>query len=192
MEEKSIKVNSTLFNILNFGHKRLLSALTWTKTIMDSDISHDRSANLNSWMFYRINLITTLEPYYYDVYLIGGQYLSIIKDDLKGASIIYDKGIDYFPRDFSLLYNGGFHYLHEVKDLDQATKLYQRLYNLEGSVDRFPLLPSILAKLLSKNINMGSNSIAIEIVTEMLLKIPKDHPLRRHYEKLLAKLTTQK
>jgi tetratricopeptide (TPR) repeat protein len=126
-QEKSINLNNDFLNRFNLGLKSLISSSLWIATIVESDHEHYKNKDLNSWMFLRFNTIRTIDPKFYENYVFGGPYLSIIKDDLEGASIIYDKGLEQYPDDFALLRDSGFHYYFEVGDHKKALKSYQKL-----------------------------------------------------------------
>ena len=63
----------------------MISSLLWTHTLLFSDYEHYKNDDLDSWMYLRFNTITDLDPRMYEAYNYGGQYLSIVKDDVFGA-----------------------------------------------------------------------------------------------------------
>lgn len=128
-QQSTLNINENFWLYFNLGQKRLISSLYWVSTILDSDIDHYKNRDLNSWMFLRFNTISLLEPEFYENYKFGGPYLSIIKDDLSGADIIYDKGLSHYPNDYSLLLNSSFHYYFEQKNLDKAYPILMKLRN---------------------------------------------------------------
>lgn len=128
-QESSFNINYQIIEFFHLGQKRLLSSIYWVATILESDHSHYKQRDLNSWMFLRFNTIAQLEPLFLETYTFGGPYLSIVKDDLTGATQIYKKGMHYYPNEFSLLKDAAFHFYFEVKDYDESYKIYQRLKN---------------------------------------------------------------
>lgn len=159
-QDESLNLNDEMIQKFNLGFKRLESSLLWISTILESDIDHYKKKDLNSWMFLRFNTISKLEPKFYENYAFGGLYLSIIKDDLAGASIIYDKGLKIYPNDFFLLKDAAFHYYFEVGDFDKSYELYSKLKNHPKSN---PILISNLARLESERGNLeASYSMLIE------------------------------
>ena len=150
-QETSLNINNDFLKHLNLGLKRLMSSALWVSTIIESDIDHYKNKDLNSWMFLRFNTISNLEPLFYENYAFGGPYLSIIKDDLKGASLIYDKGLRYYPDDFSLLRDSGFHYYFEANDDEKALRSYSKLrHNPQAT----PVMITTLARIESGNDNL--------------------------------------
>jgi hypothetical protein len=126
-QQSSLNLDTDFLKYFNLGQKRLYSSLFWIATILESDHDHYKGKNLNSWMYLRFLTISNLEPKFLPTYTFGGPYLSIIKDDLEGASMIYDKGLSLYPDDYNLLSNAAFHYQFEKIDHDKSYKLYEKL-----------------------------------------------------------------
>ena len=108
-QKSSLNIHQVFWEYFHLGNKRFLSSIYWIATILESDQEHYKQRDLNSWMFLRFKTISFLEPLFYLNYTFGGQYLSIIKDDLEGASQLYDLGLKYFPDDYTLLRDSSFH-----------------------------------------------------------------------------------
>lgn len=159
LQQSAINIDENLWLYFNLGQKRLISSLYWIATILDSDVDHYQARDLNSWMFIRFNTISLLEPDFYENYNFGGPYLSIIKDDLAGADIIYDKGLKKFPEDYSLLLNSGFHYYFERKNL---TKAYPILAKLKNHNKTPQYIISALARIESERGNLNDSFLILK------------------------------
>lgn len=157
-QQSSFNLDNRFWNNFHLGQKRLISSLYWVATILESDHDHYKGKDLNSWMFLRFNTISILEPNFYENYAFGGPYLSIVKDDINGASIIYDKGLSSFPDDYKLLRDAGFHYYFEATDYVKAKIIYERLAK---KPNLHPLVLSALARLESTS---GNKELAYEII----------------------------
>jgi hypothetical protein len=142
--QDSIKtLNTTFLKIMSAGHKRLLSGNIWILTLLESDLEHYKKKDLNNWMYLRFSQISELDPRFYENYLYGGLYLSIVKDDPKAGSIIYDKGLILYPTDYALLYNAGFNSYFELSDAQRG------LFYLERLKDH-PRLPQSMRSVIAK------------------------------------------
>lgn len=159
LQQRAINIDENFWLYFHLGQKRLISSLYWIATILDGDVEHYKARDLNSWMFIRFNTISLLEPYFYENYSFGGPYLSIIKDDLTGADIIYDKGLKKFPEDYTLLLNSGFHYYFEKKDL---TKAYPILAKLKDHTKTPQYIISALARIESERGNLSDSFLILE------------------------------
>lgn len=143
-QNEAWNLNVEMIKNFNLGFRRLESSLLWISTILESDQEHYKKKDLNSWMFLRFNSISELEPKFYENYSFGGIYLSIIKDDLPGATVIYNKGLSHYGNDFALLRDAGFHFYFEVGDFDRAYKIYSKL---KGNPRASSTVISTLARL---------------------------------------------
>ncbi len=167
-QDSSINFNESFSRLATFGHGRFIGAITWVLTLLEGDIEHYKSKDGNSWMFHRFNSITIYDPLFYENYRFGGQYLSIIKDDISGATFIYDKGLKLYPDDFELNYHAGFHYYFEANHISKAISSYEKLSQNKEILSRFPLLPSILAKLRVENGDLNSAFSGLKDVYDSL------------------------
>lgn len=157
-QESTLNLNSKLIQFFHMGQKRLISSSMWIATILESDLEHYNQKDMNSWMFLRFKTISDLEPRFYENYYMGAVYLSIVKDDLVGASYIYDKGLIQFPDDYVLLKNAAFHNEFEVGDSNRAFEIYSKLKTHPKSD---PTIISIAARLESQ---LGSKDAAFALL----------------------------
>lgn len=127
-EQSTFNFKSNYIGFLSLGHSRLISSILWITTLLESDIEHYKGDE-NSWMFKRFMTISSIDPHFYQNYLLGGQYLSIIKDDIHGADELYSLGIKVFPNDFWLNYHAGFNAVFELEDIKLGLKYYETIIN---------------------------------------------------------------
>ena len=167
-QQSTININENFWLYFNLGQKRLLSSLYWVSTILESDVVHYKERDLNSWMFIRFNTISIIDPQFYENYSFGGPYLSIIKDDLVGADILYSKGLIYYPDDYSLLLNSGFHYYFEQRNPDKAFPIWSKLKTLELTPQ---YVISAIARIESERGNLGDSLL---ILKEYQSRFPKN------------------
>lgn len=180
-EQSSINFKPELVDLFSLGYKRFLTALIWVSTILESDHEHFKGKDTNSWMYYRFNLIKTLDPKFYENYAFGGTYLSIIKDDDLGAKDLYTQGLINFPNDYYLTSSTAFHYYFELKDIPNAIYLFNKLMF-------FPQTPKHLTSLYARILSgQGDLEISFNIIRELYEK-NKDIPLfeKRYRENLYA------
>lgn len=75
------------------------------------------------WVYNYINAITELAPRFRMPYSAGATVMSILVDDREGARLIYEKGLQQFPDDWTMAYRAAYHYLYEVDDPRRAAEL---------------------------------------------------------------------
>lgn len=164
-QDESWKLNGEKLSQFHLGFKRLESSLLWISTILEGDVDHYKKKDLNSWMFLRFKTIADLEPKFYENYTFGGQYLSIVKDDLAGATYLYNKGLTQYPNDFDLLKNAAFHFHFEEGDTIKSFKLYSKL---RAHPRASGIMISTLARLESAN---GNLEVAFELLKSQYEKL---------------------
>ena len=126
-QDSSLNFNHDFLRIFSVGNKKLLSDIIWVQTLLESDTEHYKQSNFNNWMYLRFMTIAALDPLFYENYFYGALYLSIVKDDVKAAAVLYDKGLEKYPDDYDLTYNAGFNYYFEMGDYERGLKLLRRI-----------------------------------------------------------------
>lgn len=188
-QEKRLSFSTNFFNFFNFGQKRLISSMMWIETLIQADHEHFKPTEeiQHSWLFYRFKSIVTIDPYFYEAYLYGGQHLSIIKDDPHSAAILLDKGIEYFPDDYWINYYSAYNEYFELQNIPKAKKHYQRMIQHPISF-KYPIIHSLYARLLSDKSDMLDHiKIMLEIYQNLedeKIAIFFKQTIERHHEKI--------
>lgn len=178
-QDSSINLNPKLISLTSLGHKRLLSSLFWIFTILESDHEHYKQKDLNSWMYLRFKFISELDPHFLQTYTFGGLYLSIIKDDIPGATEIYRKGLALYPRNKELIKDAFFHFYFQANEKEFARNLLVKNLDL---IKNETLLLSLLARYESSD---GNFDLAFSILNKRLSTLNEKSPL---YKKIRASL----
>lgn len=184
-QDTTIHFDEHLVKALSFGQYRLTSSILWAETMLRAGIKHYKGGDLNNWMYKRLNLITTLDPYFYQAYLYGGMYLSVVKDDDIGAKNIYEKGLLNYPYDLYLCLNAGFHYHFELFDYPNAIKVYKRIVKHPNAPKH---IPSILARLQSEEGNLQD---AFKTLQAMYNTIPEGTVIRERFANQLYSIKAE-
>lgn len=142
-QDSAINFNTTFLKFFSIGNRRLVADILWIQTLLESDEEHYKANDLNGWMYVRFNNVAELDPLFYENYIWGGIYLSIIKDDRQGAANIFEKGLKIFPNDYDLNYNAGFNYYAQLGNYKRAHELFYQIQN-------HPKAPSFLPTLAAK------------------------------------------
>lgn len=142
-QQSAVNVNTLFLQLASLGNTRLVADILWIQTLIESDLEKFQGDSKNNWMFLRFNSISILDPKFYENYLYGGQYLSIIKDDPQSAEKIFAKGLQFYANDYMLNFNQGFNYYFELNDIEKG------LVHLERIKDH-PDAPGYLTSLLIK------------------------------------------
>jgi len=183
MEDRATNYNSTFLKFTSLGNYRMISSLLWTHTLLFSDYKHYKGDDLNSWMYLRFKAIADLDPKMYENYYWGGQYLSIIKDDVFGAEDLYNLGLKQYPNDLWLNYLSGFNYLYEIGDKEKGVERFLKIKDHPKLMETIPILPSITAKLLRDSNDLESIFLIVRSAWE---KAPDDYMKGRYWDSLYA------
>ncbi len=95
-------------------------------TTLDSiltDAERRKSRCSQGWVYHMISAIVDLSPQFRSAYSVGAIMLSVLVDDKKGASDIFDRGMKVFPKDWILAYRAAYHELFEMGNLQKAASL---------------------------------------------------------------------
>lgn len=154
------------------GYNESMADVLWIRTIQDFDICNARgevvvpvgqntflepteapSPNEErkprcrlGWVYRMLIGTTELAPKFRAPYIHGGIVLSVLIDDIKGASEIFRRGLVQYPKDWSLKYRAAYHFAFEEKDYEYAAKLLIEAGNEGAPAWVFRLASSLLTK----------------------------------------------
>lgn len=172
-QQSALNFNKKIYSTISAGHQRLFSTYIWVQTLIESDLDHYKKVDLSSWMYHRFDAMTFLEPKFYAAYRFGAQYLSIVKDDEKGALDIYLKGLKQYPNDYDLNFNLGFHYLFEMGLLEESSQYFSKvMFHKNAPV----YLPSLVSKIKQKQ---GDLDFAFKLLKDSYEKTDERSPLKK-------------
>lgn len=113
-----------------FGMKEQAADALWIRALQDFDYCEreisNRVCQSDGWLYRVLDLITDLSPRFRIAYATGGLALTILVNDLPGASKIFNKGLQTFPKDLPLLERAAYHALYEEHDDRKAADLLER------------------------------------------------------------------
>lgn len=112
---------------LHFGYNEPIADSLWLRAIQDFDYCEAEIAAQvcqgSGWLYQMLDTITNLSPQYRIVYATGASTLSVIVNDIEGASKFFDKAVIAFPKDWPILYRAAYHALIEEKNNRKAADL---------------------------------------------------------------------
>ncbi|MBL7665517.1 MAG: hypothetical protein JNM93_10325 [Bacteriovoracaceae bacterium] len=185
-QQLAVNLKDSFLLTVNLGMKRLISSVLWIKTLIDSDEEHYTKNDLNDWMYLRFTTMIKLDPKFKEVYSMGGQYLSIIKDDDAGAKDIFDKGLSIYPKDYFINYNALYHYYFELKDREYALQIFKNIdhdprvpFYVRSMMSKAAIEgddPELALRLLEQAKTLTTNEIILQKLEERIQKIKKGEP----------------
>ena len=175
------------------GYNDLLSSLFWVRVVQDMEVCNQKRkiliprTNLEAgidpilavvgsekptakcekgWVYQMIDLVTNLDTSFKAAYKIGGTFLSVLVDDREGASLIYDKAVAHYPKDWEVLYFAAAHQMFEMKNPKKAAVLLERA----GKAGAPLWVYSLAAGLYT---HVGQAQFAKSILEAVLARDPK-------------------
>jgi hypothetical protein len=161
--------------LLSLGYDELVADCLWMRVIQDFDLckpnapegTSQRGGCSKGWTFQMLDQITQLSPKFRLAYVHGATMLTVINEDHDGATILFERGLQQFPNDWSLAYKAAYHYLDEVKNPKRAAELLVVAAN-NGA-------PSWLVSLAGKlYTEVGQAELARAVLIDTLERHPDD------------------
>jgi hypothetical protein len=185
-QESATNINRELLRIFSIGNKKLISNSIWIQTLLESDEEQIKDHKTHSWMYHRFKTIAILDPKFYENYLWGGMYLSIIKDDLEGAAEIYDLGLKHYPDDYNLNYNSGFNLYFEMDNFKDGLSRLEKIQSHPKAPWRIKFLVNKLKFETEKNFNQALEFLNLQLFST------QDAFLKRKIEDDIKALITER
>ena len=138
-----------------------------------------------SWVYHMLDRITDLSPQFLMAYTMGASTLSVVVDDIEGASLIYEKGLKAFPKNWVLAYRAAYHELYERNRVEKAAMLLEKAGRHGASEGAPPWISHLSAKLYERN---GQVELGRRVLVDFLARPFGDEKLRKKARKRLEKL----
>lgn len=131
-ETKPTLIPPEHLNFFVLGYQEPVADLLWIRAIQDFDFCESKPAPNSTpdqyrcekgWVFHMIQAITELAPRFKIAHLTGATMLSVLVNDIDGASIVFDKSVLRFPDDGQLAFRAAYHALIEEKNVEKASRL---------------------------------------------------------------------
>ena len=140
--------NPDLFRTLSFGH--MPAAVDWLllRFLLDPAYSHV-STDTRASVFYELDLATELDPLFYDLYVVGGSFLAVARNDGEGARRILEKGEKvrreriavlpasfrerFWPSEWQIPLALGYVYIFEKDDLPKGAAIFSEASKIPGA-----------------------------------------------------------
>ena len=167
-QEHAYTFRSDFLRYLGLGFKRVITDIIWIQTLLESDIAHYEKEDLKSWLYLRFLTIAELDPGFYENYRYGGQYLMIIKDDLRGADDLMRRGLEHYPNDYSLNWQMGYLHAIEMQDPKSAFPYFDRIKN---DPRRPKIFDTFFAKIMVASLGQDD---AYNLILETWKNLPKE------------------
>ncbi len=130
----------------------------------------------SDWKYALIDLVTRLDPKYYDAYLFAGMGMIQEFDDIFRARPILERGCEVFPESWELPFWLGYDFYVYQNDYENAARYFWQAAEKPGAPTSF------LALLLRSLQEQGAYARAREVMARMARSAPTPG-LKKLYEK---------
>lgn len=115
---------------VTFGLKEQVADFLWLRAVQDFDYCEKSLAPQScvgeGWLFRMLDLIGELSPSFRMPMAAGPIALTVVVNDIKGASRLFDRAVRNFPNDWPILSRAAYHALYEENDKEKAAGLMRR------------------------------------------------------------------
>src|SRR5690606_18648993 len=129
------------------------------------------------WVYHMLEVTTELIPRFFPAYSVGGSFLSVVVDDVKGATRILEKGVSRFPDNWYIHYQAATHYMVEDGDKLRAAYLYDQAVKMGAPSWIVPLA----AKLYDES---GRTELAVFNLKQFIRMYPYDKFVEQAHKRL--------
>ncbi|MEQ1664338.1 MAG: hypothetical protein ABL927_03065 [Bdellovibrionales bacterium] len=162
------------------GFQDVLADIFWLRFLQDSDtceqslapvgasrVGVGHTANCNQgWGYHMLDVIFEAAPRWKYPAAVGPMMLSVIIDDIEGATLAFKKSVRNYPNDWQILFRAGYHFLNETNEHELAAKYFDDA----GKLGAPGWVHSLAAKLYSEN---GRLTIARVVLIDALKRVPE-------------------
>ncbi len=187
------KWSPELYKTFSFGHVQPWIDWIWIEFLADPTLKHIEEGKRSN-AFFRTDLITEIDPLFFEAYYIGGLLSDIVRKDHHGAHRLLSKGETfrleklpsfgkkfhdiYWPESWRIPFQLAYLYLYEIPDFEKAGVSFRSASKGKGAPAYFA---SVGKQLETPE---GQYEVA-RIILDYLLKIRTD-------ERELEKYRSQK
>jgi len=172
-------VDADIALLASMGLRNTMADVIWVQTLIESDLEHYRGVHLGSWMYRRFELISRLDPIFYENYQHGSQYLMVVKDDIEGARALLNRGLERFPDDMTLNWQMGYLHIFERGDVAEGYPYFAKVHRHPNRPARFD---SIFSRLSAEVVGLPE-AHALTLVSWR--QQPEGSPLRERLGQIL-------
>ena len=182
----------------NFGFKNIMADSLWVRWLQNfeqciqvggahvgafADIKKTVDLNKNigkcesGWGYQMLDRITDLNPDFIMAYRVGILSLSVFAKDRQGGSLLIEKAVKRYPRNWTMAYHGAYHYMFEDINPTRAAELL-----VVAAKNGAPLwVASLAAKI---NMEQSKDEFALKYLLEIRDQFPDKKMIDRINERI--------
>jgi hypothetical protein len=146
VEELRFVPSGPLLRAASMGYREFAADLLWLKAVQFVG-GKDRTGKGYDWLYHVLDVVTDLDPKFYDSYWLGALSLSVLGDHPDQSIRLLHKGIVEITDRWELPFYLGFNYYYFLNDFKNAAVYMEKASVLPGSP---PFLTTLTAKLYAE------------------------------------------
>lgn len=171
--------------VLAVGYQGLLSDYEFLRAITfygDRSVNEERMS-AEDWDFfaYSLDVVTDLDPYFLDPYVLGEGLLTWDAQRFDTANALLRKGMKYRNWDWQLPYYVGFNHFYFLKDYAAGSKYLMQAAEMPGS-------PAFLKTLAARLAYYGGKSKTALLFLQQMMAQSNSETLKQRMQKRLLAL----
>ena len=171
--------------LATLGFDAVVADLLWARTVVSFGEQFHTDKNYE-WLYHALDITTTLDPYFEDVYMYGGILLAMEAKQIDESIVLLEKGIKNCPESWRLHFYLGFYYTYYKNDNTKATIYLKKAASLPGHPTYLPRLVGLLYA------ELGKIDLAIEYLREAYRLFEKDEKMRAAIDVQIKDLLVEK
>ena len=133
------------------------------------------------WSYHMLDIILSLAPRFHYAAHMGPLSLSVVTDDIPGATEVFKIATKLFPNDWVIQYQAGYHFFLELEDYETAIQYFEK--SLLLGAPRW--LPLLISKLQTK---AGQRLLAESTLRNYIQSVEDNETLKQRALKKLNSL----
>ncbi len=159
----TIPLHPRIYRLLPLGLVAPATDWLWLQSLTDPSLEHVKRT-VRAPSFYYLEAVTLIDRYFFDAYLHGGNFLLVVKDDIEGARLLFERAVKVYhneieanasahselsaqwTRMWQLEMSLGYLYLFELDDLLKASAAFTEAGKHANAPDFLKKLSERIAK----------------------------------------------
>lgn len=111
----------------HFGYREAIADSLWIRVVQDFDYCESEVAKKvcksEGWVYHLLDEIGDLSSDFWTVHYFGPLMLTVVVNDMGGASKLFDRSVKLYPTDWHILYAAAYQAMIEEKNKHKAAHL---------------------------------------------------------------------
>ena len=177
VEELRFIPSGQSLRVASLGYREFAADLLWLKAIQFVG-GKDQTGKGYDWLYHVLDVVTDLDPKFFEAYQFGTMALSILGDNADQSVLLLQKGITHITDRWELYFYLGFNYYYFLEDFKNAAAYMQR-------ASEFPGHPEYVVGLTARLYAESQSSATGLAFMEKVYQSTDDPKIRERLKKII-------